>query len=170
MIFFWILLTIVVLQRLVELILAKRNESILKAKGALEFDKNGYRAIFVMHIAFFISLLSEKFLLHRELNKFWIFFLALFLIAQGLRYWAIKSLGIYWNTKILVLPNHKIVTKGPYRYFKHPNYIAVIFEIAAIPLIFSCYLTSAIFSLINLIILRRRIKIEEEALKLQRGN
>ena len=94
MIFFWILLTIVVLQRLVELILAKRNESILKAKGALEFDKNGYRAIFVMHIAFFISLLSEKFLLHRELNKFWIFFLALFLIAQFIRYWAITTLGI----------------------------------------------------------------------------
>ena len=164
MIFFWILLTIVVLQRLVELILAKRNENKLKAKGALEFDKNGYRAIFVMHIAFFISLLSEKFLLHRELNKFGIFFFSLFLIAQFIRYWAITTLGINWNTKVLVLPNHEIVTKGPYKYLRHPNYMTVIIEIASIPLIFSCYFTAAFFSLLNLLLLKRRIRIEEDAL------
>jgi len=162
--FFWILLTIVVLQRLVELILAKRNENKLKAKGALEFDRNGYRVIVAMHFAFFLSLVTEKVTLQRELSKFWVAFLILFFIAQFLRYWAITTLGINWNTKVLVLPNHEIVTKGPYRYLRHPNYIAVIIEIASIPLIFSCYFTAAFFSLVNFLLLKRRIRIEEDAL------
>ena len=161
---FWILLTIVVLQRLVELILAKRNENKLKAKGALEFDRNGYRVIVAMHFAFFLSLVTEKVTLQRELSKFWVAFLILFFIAQFLRYWAITTLGINWNTKVLVLPNHEIVTKGPYRYLRHPNYIAVIIEIASIPLIFSCYFTAAFFSLVNFLLLKRRIRIEEDAL------
>ena len=162
--FFWILIAVIILQRFVELFIARRNENILKAKGALEFDKNGYRVIFLMHIAFFISLVSEKLLLYRELNKFWILFLFLFLVAQFIRYWAIKSLGIHWNTKILVIPNNKLVTKGPYKYLRHPNYITVIIEIGVIPLIFSCYITAALFSLLNLLLLKRRIRIEEDAL------
>ncbi len=104
-------------------------------------------------------------LLSRTLNTYWILFVTLFAGAQVLRYWAIKTLGVYWNTKILVVPKHSLVTKGPYKYLRHPNYMAVIAEIAVIPLIFSCYLTSAVFSLINLILLRRRIEIEEDALK-----
>jgi len=168
--FFWILLTIVILQRLMELFIARRNEIILKSRGALEFDSNGYKVIVAMHFAFFLSLVTEKGILQRELSKFWVAFLILFFIAQILRYWAIKSLGIYWNTKVLVLPNHEIVTKGPYRYLRHPNYFAVIIEIAVIPLIFSCYLTSAVFTVINVLMLTRRIKIEEDALlKISRG-
>ncbi len=162
---FSIFLIFVILQRIAELLLARRNEKILKAQGAIEFDKNGYKAIAVMHVAFFISLISEKVFLQRTLNTYWIVFAVLFAGAQILRYWSIKTLGVYWNTKILVLPNHKLVITGPYKYLRHPNYIAVIVEIAVIPLIFSCYITAVIFSLINLILLRRRIKIEEDALK-----
>jgi len=165
MIAFWLFLLFVILQRLTELLIAKRNEMILKAQGAIEFDKNGYKAIAVMHVAFFISLISEKVFLQRTLNTYWIVFAVLFAGAQVLRYWAIKSLGVYWNTKILVLPNHQLINRGPYKYLRHPNYIAVITEIAVIPLIFSCYLTAFVFSLINLILLRRRIKIEESAIK-----
>ena len=165
MIAFSIFLLFVILQRLIELLIAKRNEKILKAQGAIEFDKNGYRVIAAMHVVFFISLICEKVFFQRTLNTYWIVFAVLFAGAQVLRYWAIKSLGVYWNTKILVLPNHKLVNTGPYKYLRHPNYIAVIVEIAVIPLIFSCYITAVIFSLINLILLRRRIKIEEDALK-----
>ena len=165
MIAFSISLLFVISQRLIELIIAKRNEKILKAQGAIEFDKNGYKAIAVMHVAFFISLISEKVFFQRTLNTYWIVFAVLFTGAQVLRYWAIKGLGVYWNTKILVLPNHKLVNSGPYKYLRHPNYIAVVIEFAVIPLIFSCYLTAFVFSVINLILLRRRIKIEEDALK-----
>ncbi|HZX14117.1 MAG TPA: isoprenylcysteine carboxylmethyltransferase family protein [Thermodesulfobacteriota bacterium] len=165
MIAFWLFLLFVILQRLTELLIAKRNERILKAQGGIEFDKNGYRVIVIMHVAFFVSLICEKVFLSRMLNSYWIIFAALFGVAQFLRYWAIKSLGVYWNTKILVLPTHKLVNTGPYKYLRHPNYIAVVIEFAVIPLIFSCYLTAFVFSLINLILLRRRIKIEESAIR-----
>ena len=165
MIAFWLFLLFVILQRLIELLIAKRNERILKAQGAIEFDKNGYRVIAAMHVAFFISLICEKVFFQRTLNTYWIVFAVVFAGAQVLRYWAIKTLGVYWNTKILVLPNHKLVNTGLYKYLRHPNYIAVIVEIAVIPLIFSCYLTASIFSVINFILLRRRIKIEKIALR-----
>lgn len=165
MIFFFIFFTFLISQRVLELVLAKRNERIVKSKGALEFDREGYKHIVATHVAFFISLVLEKFLLQRELNRFWVLFLLIFLLAQILRYWAISSLGIYWNTKVLVVPDSQPTTKGLYRYLKHPNYLAVVVEIAVIPLIFSCYLTSILFSIINLILVRRRIGIEENALE-----
>lgn len=165
MIFFWILFAFLILQRSLELQLARRNERVVKSKGALEFDRDGYRYIVATHAAFFISLVLEKLLLQRELNKYWVIFFVIFVIAQILRYWAISNLGVYWNTRVLVVPGSQRTTTGPYKYLKHPNYIAVIVEIAVIPLIFSCYLTSIIFSIVNLILIRRRIGIEERALE-----
>lgn len=165
MIVFFAFLLFIILQRVAELVLARRNEKTLKSQGAIEFDKDGYGAIAAMHIAFFISLICEKIFLHRTLNTYWPLFVTLFVAAQVLRYWAIRSLGVHWNTKVLVIPGKKLVTKGPYKYIRHPNYIAVITEIAAIPLIFSCYITATVFSLLNLILLRRRIMIEESALR-----
>ena len=164
MIAFWIFLFVLISQRLIELLIAKRNERILKAQGGIEFDKNGYRVIVVMHVAFFVSLISEKVFLHRTLNTYWFVFAVLFVGAQFLRYWAIKSLGVYWNTKILVLPNHQLINGGPYKYLRHPNYIAVIVEIAVIPLLFSCYITAIVVSVINLLLLNRRVRIEEMVL------
>lgn len=162
---FWAFLLFVILQRIAELVLARRNEKILRSHGAIEFDKGGYIVIVAMHVLFFVSLISEKVFLDRTLNPWWIIFAILFVLAQILRYWAIWSLGVFWNTKVLVAPNHTLVTRGPYKSFSHPNYIAVITEIAVIPLIFSCYITAVLFSLINLALLRRRIRIEEYALR-----
>src|SRR3972149_7594213 len=164
MIAFWLFLLFVILQRLTELLIAKRNERTLKAQGGIEFDKNGYRVIVIMHVAFFVSLICEKVFLSRMLNSYWIIFAALFGVAQFLRYWAIKSLGVYWNTKILVLPNHQLINRGPYKYLRHPNYIAVIMELAVIPLLFSCYITPIVFSVINLLLLNRRVRVEEMVL------
>ncbi len=165
MIPFVIFLLFIILQRAAELVLARRNEKTLKAQGAIEFDKNGYKVIAIMHVTFFISLIFEKIFLHRQIDTYWFVFVSLFLGAQGLRYWAIRSLGTHWNTKVLVIPGKRLVTRGPYKYIRHPNYIAVITEIAAIPLIFSCYITATVFSLINFFLLRRRIKIEDGALR-----
>jgi methyltransferase len=162
---FPVFLLFLILQRIAELVLAKRNERRLKAEGAVEFDKKGYRVIVSMHVAFFLSLISERVLLGRGLNPYWLPLALLLISAEFLRYWAIYSLGVFWNTKVLVSPNHKIVTKGPYRYLRHPNYIAVAVEIAVIPLIFSCYITAVAFGFLNLILLRRRIGIEERVLR-----
>jgi methyltransferase len=165
MIPFLIFLLFIILQRTAELVLARRNERILKTQGAIEFDKDGYKVIATMHVAFFISLICEKVFLHRALNTYWVVSTSLFVGAQFLRYWAIRSLGVHWNTKVLVIPGKKLVARGPYKYIQHPNYVAVITEIAVIPLIFSCYITATVFSLFNLILLRRRMKIEESAFR-----
>ena len=153
-------------QRLLELRHAKKNEALVRAEGGVEYDEGGYKHIVYMHICFFISLILEKFLLDRGFNSLSLLFFIIFIVTQFLRYWAITSLGKYWNTKIIVVPNAQLIIKGPYKYLKHPNYLAVIIEIAVIPLIFSCYITCIIFTTANIIILSRRIKIEERALNL----
>jgi methyltransferase len=163
--FFYILIGFVILQRLIELVIAKKNEKISLAKGGVEYDKKGYIVIVIMHILFFISLFAEKFYFERTLNKFWIIFLILFIAAQGLRYWALISLGSMWNTRIIIVPGSELVKHGPYKYFKHPNYMAVITELAVIPFMFSCFFTAIIFTSINLLLLKRRIEIEENALE-----
>jgi len=165
MIFFWLFLFVVILQRLLELFIAKKNEKILKSKGAVEYDKDGYKYIVAMHVSFFICLIAERIYFQREQNPFSIYFIVIFVLAQLLRYWAISSLGIFWNTRIIILNGTKLIKKGPYRFLNHPNYIAVITELAVIPLIFSCYITAIIFSVLNIIILLRRKAIEEKALK-----
>ncbi|MEQ9618621.1 MAG: isoprenylcysteine carboxylmethyltransferase family protein [Deltaproteobacteria bacterium] len=157
-------LAIVLLQRIAELLVARRNESKVRKKGAIEYDSKGYLVIVAMHAAFFISLCLEYLLLKKSLNSFWTIFILLFVLAQALRYWSIYSLGEFWNTKILVIPGSPLIRKGPYKYIRHPNYAAVTIEIAVIPLVFSCYFTSALFSMLNLALLHRRIKIEERAL------
>lgn len=155
---------LIAFQRLSELLIARRNERTLRSEGAVEYDAPGYKAIVLMHIAFFVSMIAEFFILGRSLNPYWIPLLFIFTAAQIIRYWAISSLGKYWNTRILAVPGAKPVTKGPYKYMRHPNYLAVIIEIAVIPLIFSCYVTAIVFSILNLMLLRRRITIEERAL------
>ncbi|RPI12758.1 MAG: isoprenylcysteine carboxyl methyltransferase [Ignavibacteriae bacterium] len=164
MIYFICFLIFVIIQRIAELIFARRNEKIVLSKGAVLYDKNGYRFIVAMHVSFFISLIVEFIFFSQTINKYWYIFLIMFLIAQLNRYWAITSLGVYWNTKVLVIPGGKLVHKGPYKFYRHPNYISVITELAVIPLIFSCYFTAIFFSILNLFVLRRRIKIEDMAL------
>jgi methyltransferase len=162
--FFILFLFFVIIQRITELIFAKRNEKFLLSKGAVIYDKNGYKFIVTMHVSFFISLIIEYFFFSHTINEYWYIFLAAFILAQLNRYWAIISLGVHWNTKILVIPGDKLVDKGPYKYFRHPNYISVITELAIIPLMFSCFFTSLFFSLLNLFVLKRRVEIENTVL------
>lgn len=153
------------MQRLTELIIAKRNERYLKQKGAIEFGQDHYSFIVMTHSLFFVAFIVEVITLNKDLSTNWLFLLFLFLITQAGRLWALYSLGIFWNTKILVLPNADIVKKGPYRFVKHPNYLIVTIEFLIIPLFFQAYITALLFSLLNAVILAIRIPAEEKALK-----
>lgn len=159
-----VFLTFILAQRIAELIVARRHEIILRKLGAIEIDRAGYGFIAVMHAAFFVSIVVEYIIFRRPINRYWPMLVALFLAAQGLRYWAISSLGVYWNTKIIIAPGHRIVRNGPYRFLRHPNYVAVITEIAVVPLVFSCYYTASLFTILNAAILWRRIRLETQAL------
>ncbi|WP_144547364.1 isoprenylcysteine carboxyl methyltransferase family protein [Bacillus sp. X1(2014)] len=162
---FEIIIGFIVLQRVVELGIAKQNEKWMKNQGAIEFGKNHYRFMVFMHVLFFICLIAEEVYGNRELSYFWLILLSVFFGAQIIRIWVITSLGRYWNTKILVLRDAKVIKKGPYLYIKHPNYFVVAIELAVVPLLFNCYITACLFTILNGIILMIRIPEEEKALK-----
>jgi methyltransferase len=118
-----------------------------------------------LHTAFFFACAGEVLLLHRPFIPAlgWPM-LALVVLAQGLRYWAVLTLGRRWNVRVLVVPGDPAVTAGPYRYLRHPNYLAVVIEGVAVPLVHTAWITALAFTLANAALLRVRIRCEEEAL------
>jgi methyltransferase len=156
--------TLVAVQRLLELVLARRNERRARARGAIERGQRHYFLIVALHTLWLVSTLVEGLLRGPDIPAFWPVPLALFLLVQPLRYWAIFSLGERWNTKILVLPGEKPIRRGPYRYLNHPNYVVVVVEILTFPLIFGAWITGLVFTVLNAAILSLRIREENRAL------
>jgi methyltransferase len=155
---------LVTVQRLFELVLARTNERRARARGAVERGQRHYLLIVALHTLWLVSTLVEGLLRGPELPAFWRIPLALFLLVQPLRYWAIFSLGERWNTKILVLPGEKPIRRGPYKYLDHPNYVVVVVEILTFPLIFGAWITALVFTVLNAAILSVRIREENRAL------
>ncbi len=156
---------LVAAQRLFELRLARRNERRARARGAVERGKGHYPLIVGLHSLWLVSTLVEGLLSGPVFPVYWPAALALFLLVQPLRYWAIFSLGESWNTRILIVPGAKPVRSGPYRYLNHPNYVVVVVEILAFPLLFGAWLTALAFTILNAAVLRVRIGEENRALR-----
>lgn len=146
-------------QRLAELVHARRNEAVLRQRGAVETGAAHYPVIVAVHVAWLASALVEG----RRARRVARAPLVALGAAQALRYWAIASLGPQWTTRILVDPTTPPVSTGPYRYLRHPNYLAVAVEMAAFPLVFGAGRTAAAFSVLNGAVLRTRISTEEGA-------
>lgn len=161
--FFNLFFAFIILERTIELLIAKRNARFIKSIGGYEVGKEHYPVILILHITFLSSLFLES-IYRNYLPKYWFVPFIIFVIAQGFRIWTISSLGKFWNTRIYIVPNTNPVIKGPYRYLRHPNYVIVMIEMITIPLIFGAYLTSILFPIINAFVLSHRIKIEEKAL------
>jgi len=160
-----LLIAIIALIRLGELRLAKRNATRLLAKGAREASPGHYRWMVLLHSAFLAACPLEVWFLRRPLIvPLALVALLALVLAMALRLWAIATLGGRWTTRIFVLPETPAVTGGPYRFLRHPNYLAVVTEIAALPLIHTAWISAVLFSLLNALLLRVRIRQEERAL------
>jgi methyltransferase len=159
---FTLFISFVILLRIGELILSKRNEKWLLQNGAIEYGQKHYPLIVALHVFFIVSLIVEYSM--KEAVSYNSFLLVLYFLLLLFKAWIILSLGKFWNTKIYHIPNYPLIKKGPYRHFKHPNYMIVIIEIAVIPLIFHLYFTAVIFSVFNAIMLTVRIKAENKVL------
>ena len=157
-------LLVLVVQRVSELILSARNARRLLARGAREHGREHYPLLVLLHALFPLALVAEVLALHARPGRLAPLWLALWLVAQGLRYAAMRALGEQWNTRVLVLPGAPLVRRGSYRWFPHPNYLAVVIEFVAAPLMFGAWRTALAFSLANLLVLRIRIRCEERAL------
>ena len=153
------------LERLAEMVLSLRNAARARAAGAVEAGRGHYPVMVTFHSLFLVSCAAEVLLVPRTFPGAlgWTA-LGVSLAAQGLRYWAVASLGVRWNTRVLVWPGLPPVTTGPYRFLRHPNYLAVVLEMAAVPLVYGAWVTALVFSLGNLLLLRVRIRSEEQAL------
>ncbi|WP_409298169.1 isoprenylcysteine carboxyl methyltransferase family protein [Peribacillus sp. SCS-26] len=163
--FFAFFLALVIMQRLLELVVAKRNEIWMKSRGGEEFGAAHYPWMVAMHASFFAALSLEAYLRGFQLSPQWKLLFVLFLILQTGRIWALRSLGRFWNTKIIVVRGAKVVKKGPYRFLKHPNYVIVALELLVTPLIFNAFWTAALFTVLNIFMMKTRIPAEEEALR-----
>lgn len=155
---------LVVLQRLGELVLANRNTRKLKAQGAVEIGAAHYPLIVFLHTAWLLAVL---WLLPKGLRISW-FWLGVFVLLQAARVWVIASLGPYWTTRIISVPGSPLVKRGPYRFFRHPNYVVVAGEILALPLAFQEIPVAIFFSLANAAMLFWRIREEEAGLMTRR--
>ncbi len=159
------LLFAVVIERLVELVLSKRHAEALLARGAVERGAGHYPWMVALHTAFLLGCVLEPILARRAfVPALGIPMLALALLAQGIRWWAIGTLGVHWNTRVIVLPGAPRIAGGPYRFFPHPNYVAVVLEGIALPLIHSAWITALAFTLLNAWLLAVRIRTEDDAL------
>lgn len=158
-------LALLAVERGVEWVISRRNAQRAFARGALEIGQAHFRVMSALHTAFFVACAAEVFGLHRGFPGAlgWAA-LGIAVAAQALRYWAITTLGLRWNVRIIFVPGEPPVTSGPYRFLRHPNYLAVVAELFAVPLIHGAYLTATVFTLLNAALLTVRIRAEERAL------
>jgi methyltransferase len=151
---------LVALERLAELLYASRNTRALLRAGAHEIGGRHYPLIVLLHLTWMIAVYIAA---DKSAPPVW-GWIAVFLLLQAARYWVIATLGRYWTTRIIAVPNAPLVTQGPYRFLRHPNYAVVIAEIAVLPLAFREVAIAIVFSLLNAALLWWRIGIETAAL------
>lgn len=160
------LVLLVAVLRLAELRLSRRNRRRLLARGAREVGGGHYPLMVALHTAFLIAAPLEVWLLGRPIVAPLAAAAAVLLAAgMALRWWVISTLGERWTTRVLVLPGAPPVTAGPFRYLRHPNYLGVALEMAALPLVHTAWLTALLFSLANGWLLAVRVRVEEKALE-----
>jgi methyltransferase len=160
-----LLIAAVVVERVAELVVTNRNRAWSLAQGGVEFGAGHYPVMVTLHTALLVGCLIEPIALHRPFIAAlgWPM-LAIALGAQVLRWWCIGTLKHQWNARVIVIPGAARVTAGPYRLFPHPNYVAVIAEGFALPLVHTAWITALVFSILNAVLLRTRIHVENDAL------
>jgi methyltransferase len=160
-----LLIGVVALERLAELVVSQRNLAWSRAHGGVEFGARHYPAMVILHTGLLTGCLLETAALHRPFIPAlgWPL-LVIVVAAQGLRWWCIATLGRQWNTRVVVIPGAPRITSGPYRFVSHPNYVAVVAEGVALPLVHTAWITALLFSVLNAALLRTRINVENAAL------
>ena len=162
---YYLLILVIGIERLVELIVSKRNARWAFAHGGEEFGRGHYPVMVAIHSALLLGCIGEVWALHRPFIA-WLGWpmLALVALSQALRWWCVATLGRRWNTLVIVVPQAPLVRRGPYRWLHHPNYVAVVVEGVALPLVHTAWLTAACFTLANALLLTVRIRVENAAL------
>lgn len=159
------LVALVAVERLLELAISRRHARRLLGRGGVVAGQGHYRWMVLLHTALLVAAPLEVWLLGRPfVAPLAATMTVLVVLGMALRYWVIATLGDRWTTNVVVVPGEPPVEGGPYRFLRHPNYLAVVLEVAALPLVHTAWLTALVFSVGNACVLRTRIRVEERAL------
>jgi methyltransferase len=163
--FFTVLVGLVGLERVAELVVSRRNAAWCLRRGGVETGRRHYPVMVVLHTGLLVGMLAEAWLRRPEVGP-WLALpmVALAVASQSLRWWCIGTLGRRWNTRVIVVPDLPLVKSGPYRFFSHPNYVAVVVEGVALPLVHACWITAVLFTVANAVLLTVRLRVENAAL------
>ena len=162
---FTVLVGLVGVERIAELVVSTRNAAWSRERGGVETGLGHFPFMVVLHIALLVGTLVEAWVRRPEVPSLLAWsMLALVIASQALRWWCITTLGRRWNTRVIVVPGLPPVSSGPYRLFRHPNYVAVVVEGVALPLVHAAWITAVVFSVLNAGLLMVRIRAEDAAL------
>lgn len=165
-VYYYLLLLLVAAERVAELVVTRRNAAWSFARGGVETGRAHYPPMVALHTALILGCAAELWLLDRPFVPAlgWPM-LAVVVLAQGLRWWCVASLGRQWNTRVIVVPGLSLVRRGPYRLLRHPNYVAIVLEGAALPLVHTGWVTALAFTVLNAPLLAVRLRCEQRALQ-----
>lgn len=160
-----VLLALIVVERLAELVVSRNNAAWAFARGGVEHGRGHYPPMVLLHSALIAGAFAEAWLADRPFLP-WLGWpmVAVVVASQALRWWCIATLGRRWNTRVVVVPGLPLVAHGPYRVLRHPNYVAVVAEGAALPLVHTSWVTALVFTALNAWLLTVRIRTEDAAL------
>ncbi|WP_326574461.1 hypothetical protein OG889_05380 [Streptomyces sp. NBC_00481] len=162
---FTVLVLAVGLERVAELAVSRRNAALSLARGGVESGRGHYPFMVVLHTGLLVGAVVEVWMRRPDTAVVLAWgMLALVAASQALRWWCIATLGRQWNTRVIVVPGAARVTGGPYRWIPHPNYVAVVAEGLALPLVHSAWVTAVVFTALNGFLLATRIRTEDTAL------
>lgn len=166
MIVFYVLLAVIGVERVAELVVSQRHATASLRAGGVESGKSHFPVMVALHVALLAGCLAEPLIGHRAfIPALGYPMLAVVIAANALRWWCILTLGESWTARVIVVPRRPLVTSGPYRWFEHPNYAAVIIEGAALPLVGGAWITATAFTIANAVLLTVRIRCEVRALR-----
>jgi methyltransferase len=165
MIVYWVLLGVIACERVAELVVSARHAQALLRRGGVEYGFGHFPVMIALHVGLIAGCVLEPLLTHATFSPGlgWTM-LTVTVLANGLRWWCIRTLGPRWTARVIVLPGAPLVHSGPYRWFSHPNYVAVIIEGFALPLTGSAWITATAFTMLNAVLLTVRIRCESRAL------
>jgi methyltransferase len=162
---YYALLVVIIFERIAELVVSQRHATASLADGGVESGQGHFPVMVALHVALLLGCLIEPVALHRTFIPALAWpMLVVVLAANALRWWCIATLGPRWSARVIVMPGMPLVTSGPYRWFAHPNYVAVVVEGAALPLVGSAWITAVTFTALNAVLLTVRLRCEVQAL------
>jgi methyltransferase len=165
LLFFTVVVALVGLERLAELVVSTRNAAWSLSHGGRETGREHYPVMVVLHSGLLVGMLVEAWVVRPAVPVLLAgSMLVLAVASQALRWWCIATLGRRWNTRVIVVPGLPLVRSGPYRWFSHPNYVAVVVEGVALPLVHAAWVTALVFTVANAVLLAVRLRVENTAL------